>query len=244
MSGLLLSNGYWEIQVNTIWWANVPCLYLRRLEGWDFIPPTPSFDSGQQHCTDCCGGKLRPDCLWVDDGFNNLEITTHGCNSFQIDSLKKGFDGFDKEGGTINQTTMMMILKSMGVDVNKSDMENYSSEVDEEETGKFTFSMFCQGDCWLHQCWCQILTYLTFNRNIVKNSSRNISCLVINIPHTYLIVAAKFMIEDDEEQMKEELKEAFRIYDKENQGFITNEILKVKINVSKFLSSVTVFARV
>merc|ERR1719419_1110194 len=78
---------------------------------------------------------------------------------------------------------MMMILKSMGVDVNKTDMENYSSEVDEEETGKFNFTMFCQ-------------------------------------------VAAKFMIEDDEEQMKEELKEAFRIYDKENQGFITNEVLK------------------
>merc|ERR1719516_165971 len=78
---------------------------------------------------------------------------------------------------------MMMILKSMGVDVNKTDMENYSSEVDEEETGKFTFTMFCQ-------------------------------------------VAAKFMLEDDEEQMKEELKEAFRIYDKEGQGFITNDILK------------------
>merc|ERR1712149_66240 len=57
-----------------------------------------------------------------------------------------------------------MILKSMGVDVNKTDMENYSSEVDEQETGKFNFTMFCQ-------------------------------------------VAAKFMIEDDEEQMKEELKE-------------------------------------
>merc|ERR1711973_921144 len=54
---------------------------------------------------------------------------------------------------------MMMILKSMGVDVNKTDMENYSSEVDEE-------------------------------------------------------------------QMKEELKEAFRIYDKEGQGFITNDVLK------------------
>merc|ERR1719461_307548 len=78
---------------------------------------------------------------------------------------------------------MMMILKSMGVEVNKTDMENYASEVDEEETGKFTFNMFCQ-------------------------------------------VSAKFMIEDDEEQMREELKEAFRIYDKENQGFITNEILK------------------
>ena len=41
---------------------------------------------------------------------------------------------------------MMMILKSMGVDVNKVDMENYSAEVDEEETGKFTFNMFCQGE--------------------------------------------------------------------------------------------------
>merc|ERR1719242_334173 len=77
----------------------------------------------------------------------------------------------------------MMILKSMGVEVNKTDMDNYASEVDEEETGKFTFMMFCQ-------------------------------------------VAAKFMIEDDEEQMKEELKEAFRIYDKEGQGFITNDVLK------------------
>merc|ERR1719438_41251 len=39
-------------------------------------------------------------------------------------------------------------------------------------------------------------------------------------------VAAKFMIEDDEEQMKEELKEAFRLYDKEGQGFITTDVLK------------------
>merc|ERR1719228_2872737 len=76
-----------------------------------------------------------------------------------------------------------MILKSMGVKVEKDDMENYAGEVDEEESGKFSFFMFCQ-------------------------------------------VAAKFMIEDDEEQMKEELKEAFRIYDKESQGFITNDILK------------------
>jgi len=110
-----------------------------------------------------------------------LEVS--GLDAEQVDSLKKGYDGFDKDGGTINQTSMMMILKSMGVEVNKSDMDNYASEVDEEETGKFTFMMFCQ-------------------------------------------VAAKFMIEDDEEQMKEELKEAFRIYDKEGQGFITNEVLK------------------
>merc|ERR1712198_354942 len=55
---------------------------------------------------------------------------------------------------------MQMILKSMGVKVDKDDMDNYCSE------------------------------------------------------------------EDDEEQMKEELKEAFRIYDKEGQGFITTDVLK------------------
>ena len=37
-------------------------------------------------------------------------------------------------------------------------------------------------------------------------------------------IAARFMIEDDEEQMKEELKEAFRIYDRDGQGFITTEV--------------------
>ena len=36
-------------------------------------------------------------------------------------------------------------------------------------------------------------------------------------------VSAKFMIEDDEEQMKEELKEAFRIYDKEVNMNIKSE---------------------
>jgi len=107
-----------------------------------------------------------------------------GLDHEQIDSLKKGFEGFDKEGsGTINQTTMQMILKSMSVECNKTDMDNYAGDVDEEESGKFTFVQFCS-------------------------------------------VAAKFMVEDDEEQMKEELKEAFRIYDKECQGFITNDVLK------------------
>merc|ERR1712011_57859 len=73
--------------------------------------------------------------------------------------------------------------KSMGVKVDKDDMEGYAREVDESESGKFTFTQFCQ-------------------------------------------IAARFMIEDDEEQMKEELKEAFRIYDRDGQGFITTEVLR------------------
>merc|ERR1719383_535437 len=34
---------------------------------------------------------------------------------------------------------MQMILKSMGVKVDKDDMEGYAREVDESESGKFTF---------------------------------------------------------------------------------------------------------
>ena len=40
----------------------------------------------------------------------------------------------------------------------------------------------------------------------------------------FCTIAARFMIEDDEEQMKEELKEAFRIYDRDGEGFITTEV--------------------
>jgi Ca2+-binding EF-hand superfamily protein len=119
-----------------------------------------------------------------DDAQYDLIVESTGLDHEQVDSLKKGFEGFDKEGGgTITQTTMQMILKSMGVKVDKEEMDGYAAEMDEEAAGKFTFEQFCQ-------------------------------------------VAAKFMVEDDVEQMKEELKEAFRIYDKEGQGFITTDVLK------------------
>ena len=34
-------------------------------------------------------------------------------------------------------------------------------------------------------------------------------------------LAAKFLVEEDDEALKKELKEAFRIYDKDQQGYIT-----------------------
>merc|ERR1719153_791536 len=39
-------------------------------------------------------------------------------------------------------------------------------------------------------------------------------------------LAAKFLVEEDEEALKKELKEAFRIYDKEGNGYISIETLK------------------
>ncbi|KAK3858155.1 hypothetical protein Pcinc_035631, partial [Petrolisthes cinctipes] len=42
----------------------------------------------------------------------------------------------------------------------------------------------------------------------------------------FVELAAKFLIEEDEEALKAELKEAFRIYDKGGNGYITTETLK------------------
>lgn len=39
-------------------------------------------------------------------------------------------------------------------------------------------------------------------------------------------MAARFLIEEDEEQMRKELKEAFRFYDKEGEGFLTTDTLR------------------
>ncbi|XP_064085136.1 LOW QUALITY PROTEIN: troponin C, isoallergen Bla g 6.0201-like [Macrobrachium nipponense] len=42
----------------------------------------------------------------------------------------------------------------------------------------------------------------------------------------FCLLAAKFMNEEDEEELKKELYEAFRLYDKEGQGFIPTGVLR------------------
>jgi calmodulin len=42
----------------------------------------------------------------------------------------------------------------------------------------------------------------------------------------FIILAAKFIIEEDGEALQKELKEAFRLYDKEGNGFIPTSCLK------------------
>ena len=69
---------------------------------------------------------------------------TTGLETDQVESLLKGFEGFDKEGTeSINETSMQMILKSMGVKSDKSDLHNAAMVLDELGTGQFTFAQFC-----------------------------------------------------------------------------------------------------
>lgn len=106
-----------------------------------------------------------------------------GLHPQQIDALKNGFEGFDKEQtGIISATGMQMIFKMIGVEVNKSALDEAIAE-NETDSGKIDFNTFCH-------------------------------------------IASKFMCEEDEEGLREELKEAFRIYDKEGNGYITTDVLK------------------
>ena len=45
------------------------------------------------------------------------------------------------------------------------------------------------------------------------------------------VCSAKFLVEEDEEGVKKELREAFRIYDKEGNGYIPTSALKVCFKV-------------
>jgi len=42
----------------------------------------------------------------------------------------------------------------------------------------------------------------------------------------FVELSSKFLIEEDEEALKAELREAFRIYDKDGEGFITTDVLR------------------
>lgn len=118
------------------------------------------------------------------DQYKEISEVT-GLDPEQIDALKNGFDGFDKEhAGVISTTATQMIFKMIGVNVQKAVLEEAITDHGLDiENGKIDFETFCS-------------------------------------------ISSRFMAEEDEEGLREELKEAFRIYDRDGQGFITTDVLK------------------
>merc|ERR1712241_1466564 len=70
---------------------------------------------------------------------------TTGLDMEQIEALKKGFEGFDKENsGIISGTAMQMIFKMMGVNVQKTQLDEAINDRGDDPTdGKFDFVSFC-----------------------------------------------------------------------------------------------------
>merc|ERR1711976_320840 len=68
---------------------------------------------------------------------------------------------------------------------------------------------------------------LQVNKQAILEVMEEMDCAETRLDFAlFCSVASKFMTGEDEEQMREELKEAFRIYDRDGMGYITTDVLK------------------
>jgi calmodulin len=119
--------------------------------------------------------------------------------------LQKAFNCFDSgKTGSISVDTVADILRLMGQPFNKQILDELIEEVDEDSE------------------WSR--------RRNDKLESWNISLSLLESGRLefeeFVQLAAKFIVEEDEEAMAKELREAFRLYDKEGNGFIPTTCLK------------------
>ena len=109
--------------------------------------------------------------------------------------LKGCFDGFADEDGAIPADNVGGILSMMGMKVKPSALKEIIEEIDED------------GNCNTQH-----------NLTLIHFESKGSGLLEFG---EFCQLAAKFLVEEDDEALKKELKEAFRIYDKDQQGYIT-----------------------
>jgi len=131
-------------------------------------------------------------------GLSEEKMEDIGLDQEQVEVLMKCFNGFCKEG-VVHADTVGEILQMMGLRVKKEALQAIIDEVDED--GR------------------------PFLPHLKENFGKEDGSGELEFEE-FCILAARFLIEEDEEQMKRELKEAFRFYDKEGLGYLTIETLK------------------
>ena len=109
--------------------------------------------------------------------------------------LKGCFDGFADEDGAIPADNVGGILSMMGMKVKPSALKEIIEEIDEDGN---------------------LITQHNFI--LIHFETKGSGLLEFG---EFCQLAAKFLVEEDDEALKKELKEAFRIYDKDQQGYIT-----------------------
>lgn len=68
-------------------------------------------------------------------------------------------------------------------------------------------------------------SYSLLSQTSIKNTSKSIGSGQLEFDE-FLTLCARFLIEEDAEAMQEELREAFRLYDKEGNGYIKTSDLR------------------
>lgn len=113
------------------------------------------------------------------------------CLSF-IAVLKNAFDTFDVEKkGSIGTVMIGTILSMLGIQTTDQMLKDIINEVDEDGI-----------PVWF------LYTIKTHNRLVLVGSGE------LEFEE-FITLASRFMVEEDAEAMQQELKEAFRLYDKE-----------------------------
>ena len=108
----------------------------------------------------------------------------------QVTELRKAFDSFDSDKrGAISSETTGTILRMMGVRVSGEELAAIMDDIDVDKSGQLEFEEFV------------IL-------------SARFTCVDETIYNLNWNILLRFLSEEDEECLKNELKEAFRIYDK------------------------------
>jgi calmodulin len=116
--------------------------------------------------------------------------------------LKKAFDAFDREKkGSISTDMIGTIFEMLGIQVSDEEMEEIIEEVD-SESKQF------------------------FSKNEIKLINIILGTGQLDF-EMFCTMSSRFMVEEeDPEAMRQELREAFRLYDKEGNGYITTDTLK------------------
>lgn len=129
---------------------------------------------------------------------------------------------FDREKkGHIHTNMVSTILRTLGQTFEEKDLQTLITEIDAD--GNFFFCLYIFCSFLINQSIDRLFIYLWLIKFPYLFFSVGSGELEFD---EFLTLTARFLVEEDAEAMQEELREAFRMYDKEGNGYIPTSALR------------------
>ncbi|ENN80482.1 hypothetical protein YQE_03086, partial [Dendroctonus ponderosae] len=154
--------------------------------------------------------------------------------------LKEAFRLYDKEGnGYISTKTLKEILKELDDKLTNDELDMIIAEIDTDGSGTVDFDVlknaFDTFDVEKKGSIGVVMIGTILSMLGVQTTDKMLAEIIAEVDEDgsgelefaeFVTLASRFMVEEDAEAMQQELKEAFRLYDKEGNGYITTSTLK------------------